>query len=90
MCCFWPKYLMFVLKKVQRSYVWKLMQNLKENWLPLSKMIWRIYQIPVHRLENRDFTLESKKAELNQNKNSKQPDWADAVWKLYFTFETNE
>ena len=32
-------------KKVQRSYVWwhwRLMQNLKENWLVLSKMTWGI------------------------------------------------
>ena len=27
-----------------------------------------------HRLKNNDFILESKMAELNQNKNSKQPD----------------
>ena len=27
-----------------------------------------------HRLKNSDFILESKMAELNQNKNSKQPD----------------
>ena len=27
-----------------------------------------------HRLKNSDFMLESKMAELNQNKNSKQPD----------------
>ena len=40
MSYFWPKYIMFELKKVQRSYVWLqwiLMQNLKENWLVLSK-----------------------------------------------------
>ena len=42
------------------------------------------------RLENSDFILESKMAELNQNKNSKQPDRPDSVWKLYFTFEINE
>ena len=38
----------FWVKKVQRSYVWWhwiLMQNLKENWLVLSKMTWRIWQI---------------------------------------------
>ena len=38
---FWPRYIMFKLKKVQRSYFWwhwRLMQNLKENWLALSKM----------------------------------------------------
>ena len=32
--CFWPKYIMFELKKVQRSYVWlhwRIMQNLKEK-----------------------------------------------------------
>ena len=32
-----------------------------------------------HRLSNKDFILESKMAELNQNKNSKQPDRPDAV-----------
>ena len=32
-----------------------------------------------HRLENSDFILESKMVELNQNKNSKQPDGPDAV-----------
>ena len=43
-----------------------------------------------HRLRYSDFILESKMAELNQNKNSKQPDRPDAVWKLYFTLEINE
>ena len=32
-----------------------------------------------HRLKNSDLILESKMAELNQNKNSKQPDGPDAV-----------
>ena len=32
-----------------------------------------------HRLKNRDFVLESKMAELNQNKNSKQAVQPDAV-----------
>ena len=37
-----------------------------------------------HGLKNSDFNLESKMAELNQNKSSKQPDQTDAVvWKLY-------
>ena len=38
--CFWPKYIMLQLKKVQKSYTWwdlRLMQKLKENWLVLSK-----------------------------------------------------
>ena len=44
----------------------------------------------IERLKNRNFILESKMAELNQNKNSKQPDRPDAVWKLYFTMEISE
>ena len=43
-----PKYIMSELRKVQRSYVWwhwRLMQNLKEKWLVLSKMTWGIWQI---------------------------------------------
>ena len=43
-----------------------------------------------HRLKNSNFILESKLVELNQNKSSKQPDWPDAAWKLYFTLEINE
>ena len=75
---FWPKYIMFELKKVQRSYIWlhwRLIQNLKENWLVLSKITWKIWQIFVHML-----------------KSSKcfQPDWQDTVWKLYFTLKINE
>ena len=58
------------------------MQNLKENWLVVSRNF--------HRLKNSDFILESKMAELNKNKNSKQPDRPDAVGKLFFTLETNE
>ena len=44
-------------------------------------------QIFVHRLNNIDFILVSKIAELNQNKSSKQPDFPDTVWKLYFNLE---
>ena len=43
-----------------------------------------------HWLKNSNINLESKSVELNQNKNSKQPDRLDAVWKLYFTLELNE
>ena len=43
-----------------------------------------------HRLKNNDFILESKMAELNQNKTLKQLDQPDAVRKLYFTLEINE
>ena len=52
-------------------------------------MTWRICQIFVHKLKNSDFVLESEMVELNQNKNSKQSDRPDAVWKLYFTLEIN-
>ena len=90
--CFWPNYIVCA-KKVQKKYVWwhwRLMETLQENWLVLSKMKWRIWQISIHRLKNSDFILESKMAELNQNKHSKQPDRPDAEWKLYFTLEINE
>ena len=43
-----------------------------------------------HRLKNSDFILESKIAELNRNKKSKQLDRPDAVRKLYFTLEVNQ
>ena len=70
MGCFWSKYIMFELKKVHRSYVWlhwRLMQNLKEKWLVLLKITWRIWQVFVHRLKSSHFILESKMAELNKN-----------------------
>ena len=43
-----------------------------------------------HSLKNSDFILESKVAELNQNKNSTQLDRSEAVIKLYFSLEINE
>ena len=42
------------------------------------------------RLKNSDFILESKMEELNQNKNSEQPDRLYTVEKLYFILEINE
>ena len=36
------------VKKIQRSYVWwhwRLIQNLKENWLVFSRMTWGTWQI---------------------------------------------
>ena len=84
MGCFWPKY------KYNIWWHWRLIENLKQNWLVLSKMTWRIWQIFVHSLKNSDFILESRKAELNQNENSKQPDRLDTVWKPYFTFKVNK
>ena len=68
----------------------RLMENLKKNGLVLSKMTWRIWQIFAYRLKNANFILETKMAELNQNKNSKQPDRPDTAWKLYFTLKINK
>ena len=36
------------------------------------------------------FELKKCRGVINQNKNSKEPDRSDAVWKLYFTLEINE
>ena len=44
-------------------------------------------QIFIHRQKNSDFILESKMAELNENKNSKQPDWPDVVWNFIFPWK---
>ena len=43
-----------------------------------------------HRLKISDFILESKMAELNQNKSLRQLDRPNAVTKFYFTLEMNE
>ena len=47
MGCFWQKCKMFKLRKCQDLCWWhsKSIQNLKENWLMLLKMTWRIWQI---------------------------------------------
>ena len=42
-------------KKVQRSYLswhWRVMQNLKRNWLVVSKLTWEIWQILTRALES--------------------------------------
>ena len=43
--------------------------------------------VSFHRVKDSDLI---KMTKLNQNKNSKQPDWPDAVWKLYFSLEIDE
>ena len=83
---FWPKY-MFELKK---SIVELSLIVMKIDAKFEGKLTWRIWQIFIYRLKNSDFILESKMAELNQNKNSKQTDRPDTVWKPYFTFKINE
>ena len=42
-------------KKVQRNYLswhWRVMQNLKKNWLVVRKMTWRVWQILTRALES--------------------------------------
>ena len=66
----WPK-------KVQRSYLswhWRVMQNLKKNWLVVWKMIWGIWQIFTRALESlkiwtlmRSFNPKYKKYELQNS-----------------------
>ena len=75
MDCFWPKYIMFELKKYRG-----VMFDGTEDWCK----IWRktdlcFLKIFVYRLKNSNFILESKMVELNQNKTSKQPDRPDTV-----------
>ena len=44
----WPKYIIFQLQQVQKSHVWwhwRLIQNFRENWFPLSKRTWGIWQV---------------------------------------------
>ena len=81
-------------KKVQRSYGWYhwrlFMQNLKENWLVLLKTKWGIWQIFAGWKIAISYILENKMVELNQNKNSEQPDPPYAVWKICFILKTNE
>ena len=56
MGCFWPKYTMFELRKVYRSYVWWywiLMQNLKKNDLCFQKWNEEFSRfLPEHMLES--------------------------------------
>ena len=57
-----------------------------EEWCKIWKGIYLLFQkknfANFQRLKNSDFTLGSKMAELNQNKNLKQLDRPDAVRKL--------
>ena len=66
--------------KIDVKYEGKLTCAFKNDMRNLANFHW---------LENSDFILESKMSELNQIKNTKQPDQRDAVWKLYFTLEIN-
>ena len=88
MSYFWPKYIMFELKKYRR-----VMFDDTEHWWKIWKKTDLCFMRNLanfHRLEKGNFILESKMVELNQNQNSKQLDWTDAVRRLYFFLEINE
>ena len=81
---------MFELKREELSFMpldidAKFEGNLTRD---LKNGMWNL--VSFYRLENSDFNLESKMAELNQNKNSKQLDQPDAQRKLYFILEIDE
>ena len=59
-----------MVQKIDAKFEGKLIQAFKNVMKNLANF---------HRLKNSDFILESKMAELNQNKNSKQPDRPDGV-----------
>ena len=85
---FWSKYIMFDLKNY-RGVIFDGTEGWCKIWRKTDSCFEIICKIFVYRLKNSIFILESKMAELNQNKNSKQPDQPDPVWKLYFTLEIN-
>ena len=58
--------------KTDAKFEGKLTRAFKDNMRNLANF---------HKLKNSDFTLESKMVELNQNKNSKQPDRPDRSWR---------
>ena len=70
-----------ILLKIDANFEGELICAFKNDMRNLANLHW---------LKNSDFILESEMAELNQNKNSKQPEQSDAVWKPYFTLEINE
>ena len=89
---FWPK---FEVKKYRR-----IMFDGTEGWRKIWRKLTCAFQYDmrnwtnIHRLKaiilSSDFILQSKMAQLNQIKNSKQLDRQDAVRKLYFAFEIKE
>ena len=80
MVLFWTKYIMFELKKHM-----EVMFDGTEYWCKIWRKTGLCFQNDMrnlanfHRLKDSNFILESKMAELNQNKNSKQSDWPDTV-----------
>ena len=90
MGCFWPKYIMLELKKHKG-----VMFEGTEYWCSKRKLTCAFKNdmenlAHFQRLKNNDFILERKTEELNQNKDSKQPDRPSTVCKLYLTVKINE
>ena len=88
---FCPRYIMFELKMYRG-----VMLDSIEDWCKIWRKIdlcflkWHKEFGKFFQAEKNDFILEGKMTELNQNKNSKQPDQPDAVQKRYFTLKINE
>ena len=74
MGCFWPKYITFELKKYRG-----VLFDGTEDWCKVWRKTDLCFPKWHEKFGNSDFILESKMTELNQNKNSKQPDQSDAV-----------
>ena len=60
--------------KIDTKFEGKLIRSFKNDMKNLAN--FRL------QAENSNFIWESKMVELNQNKNSKQPDRSDTLWKL--------
>ena len=71
------------------------------QWLPHDELVYQstwwdtflpvlLWLRLVERLKNKDFLLEIKMAELNQNKISKQPDQPEIPCETSFILEINE
>ena len=60
--------------KIDTKFEGKLIRTFKNDMKNLAN--FRL------QAENSNFIWESKMVELNQNKNSKQPDRSDTLWKL--------
>ena len=82
-----------LLTKVYNVWVKKIYRGVvfddTEDWCKIWKKTELCFE-NFDNLKNSDFILKSKTVELNQNKNSKWPDWSGVMWRLYFTLETNE
>ena len=64
--------------KINAKFEGKLTSDFKNDMKNLANF---------HKLKNSDSILDSKNAEVNQNKNLKEVDQPDSVRKLYFTLE---